>query len=90
MIYFEGPRSINDPEVLSELNSPCFTKRFRVLKLVLDDENGELLGKTVVNHMDGDIVFVGNNGTLAVSALDFLEVRGIWISMHSILCVDIS
>ncbi|KAK8602393.1 hypothetical protein V6N12_052202 [Hibiscus sabdariffa] len=73
MIYFEGPRCINDPEVLSEVGTPCFTKRFRVFKLVLDDENGELLEKKEVNHMDGDIVFVGNNGTLAVSALDFPE-----------------
>ncbi|KAK8706864.1 hypothetical protein V6N13_057939 [Hibiscus sabdariffa] len=47
------------------------TKRFDVFKLILDEENGKLLEKKEVNHIDGDIVFVGDNKTLAVSALVF-------------------
>ncbi|KAL4296912.1 hypothetical protein GQ457_12G019580 [Hibiscus cannabinus] len=49
------------------------TKRFDVFKLIFDEENGNLLGKKEVHHIDGDIVFVGDNKTLAVSALDFPE-----------------
>ncbi|KAK8505241.1 hypothetical protein V6N12_067211 [Hibiscus sabdariffa] len=49
------------------------TKRFRVFKLILDEGNGNLLGKKEVQHIDGDIVFVGDNKTSAVSALDFPE-----------------
>ncbi|EOY25615.1 Cyclin F-box [Theobroma cacao] len=53
---------------------PCahFTKNFKVFKLVLDDQSGRLLEKEVKN-MNGDVVFVGDNHTLAVSALDFPE-----------------
>ncbi|GMJ11412.1 hypothetical protein HRI_004810400 [Hibiscus trionum] len=47
------------------------TKRFDVFKLIFDEENGKFLEKKEVNHIDGDIVFVGDNKTLAVSALDF-------------------
>ncbi|TYJ25070.1 hypothetical protein E1A91_A07G023700v1, partial [Gossypium mustelinum] len=42
-------------------------------KLILDDENGKLLEKKEVDSIDGDIVFVGDNKTLAVSVLDFPE-----------------
>ncbi|KAK8505237.1 hypothetical protein V6N13_045685 [Hibiscus sabdariffa] len=49
------------------------TKRFDVFKLIFDEKNGNLLGKKEVHHIDGDIVFVGDNKTLAVSALDFPE-----------------
>ncbi|XVF18522.1 hypothetical protein REPUB_Repub11eG0029300 [Reevesia pubescens] len=48
-----------------------FTKKFRVFKWVLDDQTGELLEKKEVKSLDGDIVFVGDNGTLAVSSLVF-------------------
>ncbi|WRX27495.1 Domain unknown function DUF295 - like 10 [Theobroma cacao] len=53
---------------------PCahFTKNFKVFKLVLDDQSGRLLEKEAKN-MNGDVVFVGDNHTLAVSALDFPE-----------------
>ncbi|TYI21486.1 hypothetical protein ES332_A06G040200v1 [Gossypium tomentosum] len=39
--------------------------------LILDYENGKLLEKKEVESIDGDIVFVGDNRTLAVSTLDF-------------------
>ncbi|KAG4166720.1 hypothetical protein ERO13_A13G150700v2 [Gossypium hirsutum] len=48
-------------------------KKFTVFKLILDDENSRLLEKKEVQSIDGDIVFVGDNRTLAVSALDFPE-----------------
>ncbi|KAK5824159.1 hypothetical protein PVK06_018922 [Gossypium arboreum] len=50
-----------------------WTKKFTVFKLILDDENSKLLEKKEVESIDGDIVFVGDNRTLAVSALDFPE-----------------
>ncbi|KAL4298247.1 hypothetical protein GQ457_12G019560 [Hibiscus cannabinus] len=40
------------------------TKRFDVFKLIFDEENGNLLGKKEVHHIDGDIVFVGDNDRL--------------------------
>ncbi|KAG4194116.1 hypothetical protein ERO13_A06G034250v2 [Gossypium hirsutum] len=40
-------------------------------ELILDYENGKLLEKKEVESIDGDIVFVGDNRTLAVSTLDF-------------------
>ncbi|EOY07676.1 Cyclin F-box [Theobroma cacao] len=52
-----------------------FTKNFKVYKLVLDDQSGELLEEKEVKNINGDIVFVGNNQTLAVSALDFPEAQ---------------
>ncbi|TYH14692.1 hypothetical protein ES288_A06G240800v1 [Gossypium darwinii] len=44
-----------------------------VFKLILDNENGKLLEKKEVESIDGDKVFVGDNKTLAVSALNFPE-----------------
>ncbi|GMJ11413.1 hypothetical protein HRI_004810500 [Hibiscus trionum] len=60
-----------DFEEMEEYDNAHSTKRFDVFKLILDEENGKLLEKKEVNHIDGDIVFVGDNKTLAVSALDF-------------------
>ncbi|TYI31598.1 hypothetical protein ES332_A05G462100v1 [Gossypium tomentosum] len=48
-----------------------WTKKFTVFKLILDYENGKFLEKKEVESIDGDIVFVSDNNTLAVSALDF-------------------
>ncbi|XP_021298512.1 uncharacterized protein LOC110427350 [Herrania umbratica] len=50
-----------------------FTKSFKVFKLVLDDQSGKFLEEKEVKNIEGDIVFVGDNHTLAVSALDFPE-----------------
>ncbi|KAG8487679.1 hypothetical protein CXB51_018626 [Gossypium anomalum] len=52
-----------------------WTTKFTIFKLILDDENGKLLEKKEVESIDGDIVFVGDNRTLAVLALDFPEGR---------------
>ncbi|XP_017972622.1 PREDICTED: uncharacterized protein LOC108660458 [Theobroma cacao] len=52
-----------------------FTKSFKVFKLILDDQSGELLEEKEVKNIDGDVVFVGDNQTLAVSALDFPEAQ---------------
>ncbi|GMJ11414.1 hypothetical protein HRI_004810600 [Hibiscus trionum] len=60
-----------DLEETEEENLAHSTKKFDVFKLILDEENGKLLEKQEVNHIDGDIVFVGDNKTLALSALDF-------------------
>ncbi|OMO74681.1 hypothetical protein CCACVL1_16533 [Corchorus capsularis] len=46
------------------------TKRFRVMKMVLD-ENGELLEREEVKSIDGDLAFVGDNGSLTVAAKYF-------------------
>ncbi|CAH9072403.1 unnamed protein product [Cuscuta europaea] len=46
------------------------TKRFEVMRLVLD-ENGELLEKKEVKSIDGDVVFVGDSVTMAVSAAKY-------------------
>ncbi|KAL4326419.1 hypothetical protein GQ457_11G003810 [Hibiscus cannabinus] len=54
-----------------EIDTPDTTDMFKVFKLVLDDESGELVEKRKVNHIDGDIVFLGDNQSLSVSALDF-------------------
>ncbi|XVF77678.1 hypothetical protein PTKIN_Ptkin14bG0066500 [Pterospermum kingtungense] len=48
-----------------------FTANFKVCKLILDDANGDLIEKKEVKSLDGDMVFVGDNGTIAVSALEF-------------------
>ncbi|TYI31589.1 hypothetical protein ES332_A05G461200v1 [Gossypium tomentosum] len=48
-----------------------WTKKFTFFKLILDYENGKFLEKKEVESIDGDIVFVSDNNTLAVSALDF-------------------
>ncbi|EOY24234.1 Uncharacterized protein TCM_015899 [Theobroma cacao] len=50
-----------------------FSKSFKVFKLVLDDQSGELVEEKEVKDIDEDVVFVGDNQTLTVSALDFLE-----------------
>ncbi|KAK6275015.1 hypothetical protein POUND7_004724 [Theobroma cacao] len=50
-----------------------FTKSFKVFKLVLDDQSGKLLEEKEVKNIDGDVVFVGDNQTCVVSALDFPE-----------------
>ncbi|WRX18952.1 hypothetical protein QQP08_011439 [Theobroma cacao] len=49
---------------------------FKVFKLVLDDQSDELVEEKEVKDIDKDVVFVGDNKTLAVPALDFPEDAG--------------
>ncbi|EOY25853.1 Cyclin F-box [Theobroma cacao] len=51
------------------------TKKFKIFKLILDDQSGELLEQKEVKNIDGDIIFVGDNRTLAISILDFPEAE---------------
>ncbi|KAK6284919.1 hypothetical protein POUND7_003871 [Theobroma cacao] len=51
------------------------TKNFKIFKLILDDQSGELLEQKEVKNIDGDVVFVGDNRTLAISILDFPEAE---------------
>ncbi|KAK6266352.1 hypothetical protein QUC31_017189 [Theobroma cacao] len=53
--------------------STHFTESFKVFKLILDDQSGELLEEKEVKNIHEDVVFVGYNQTLAVSILDFPE-----------------
>ncbi|EOX93025.1 Uncharacterized protein TCM_001881 [Theobroma cacao] len=52
---------------------------FKIFKLVLDDQSGELLEEKEVKNVDGDVAFVGDHHSVIVSTLDCPETQ-----LHSI------
>ncbi|XP_071725129.1 uncharacterized protein [Rutidosis leptorrhynchoides] len=50
-----------------------WTKTFKVFNLVIDNEDGHLIDKVELKSLDGDGLFLGQNYSMSISDMNFLE-----------------